>query len=176
MQRSGGVCGGGVCGGGGMRMGMHVRSGGGCASGTQEMGALALAGVGAPAPGVGHVCRRPMGHILRAGPCRAVRACRSWDIARSGELTEAAAVDKAHEGRVAACALSACGTKLYSASYDGALKAWDTATLALLHEARGAHEGSKVSCIRVGADGIVYSGGDDNVSVQARECVVRLGG
>lgn len=45
---------------------------------------------------------------------------RCWGIGKNGELSEAAAREKAHEGRITALVVS--GSLLYSAGYDGNIK------------------------------------------------------
>jgi pleiotropic regulator 1 len=52
---------------------------------------------------------------------------------------------------------------LYSVSYDGSVKMWDADSMELVMEAKGAHEGSRVNCAAIGADGNLYTGGDDKV-------------
>ena len=52
---------------------------------------------------------------------------------------------------------------LYSASYDGAVKMWDADTMELVQDVKRAHEGGRVNCATVGADGNLYTGGDDKV-------------
>ncbi len=43
------------------------------------------------------------------------------------------------------------------------LQAWCATTLTLLAEARRAHGGDKVFCAAVGANGVLFTGGDDKV-------------
>lgn len=51
---------------------------------------------------------------------------------------------------------------LYSVSRDGTLKMWDSSTLELLAEVPSAHNGAHVTCICIGPDDFLYTGGADN--------------
>lgn len=53
------------------------------------------------------------------------------------------------------------------------LQAWCATTLTLLAEARRAHGGDKVFCAAVGANGVLFTGGDDKVSDFALSCRAR---
>ncbi len=55
---------------------------------------------------------------------------------------------------------------LYSASYDGAVKMWDADTMELVQDVKRAHEGGRINCATIGADGNLYTGGDDKVCTQ----------
>ena len=55
------------------------------------------------------------------------------------------------------------------ASYDGSVKAWDASTLEIVVDRRAAHSGQRVHCAAVGPDGLLYTGGDDQVSASARD-------
>lgn len=100
------------------------------------------------------------GRVYTAG---ADGSLRSWVIPRSGSgaLEEGPAVERAHEGRVSACLVH--GGVVYTTSYDGSIKAWCATTLTLLAEARRAHGGDKVFCAAVGANGVLFTGGDDKL-------------
>lgn len=63
-------------------------------------------------------------------------------------------------------ALLAHAGLLYSASYDGAIKMWDADTMELVQDVRRAHEGGRINCAAIGADGNLYTGGDDKVLTQ----------
>lgn len=52
---------------------------------------------------------------------------------------------------------------LYSASYDGSVKMWDADTMELVQDVKKAHEGGRINCAAIGADGNLYTGGDDKV-------------
>ncbi len=88
-------------------------------------------------------------------------ACRSWKIGKKGELEPGRAREKAHKDRVTA--LLARAGFLYSASYDGSVKMWDADTMELVQAIPRAHEGGRVNCATIGADGNLYTGGDDKV-------------
>ena len=88
-------------------------------------------------------------------------ACRSWKIGKKGELEPGRAREKAHKDRVTA--LLARAGFLYSASYDGSVKMWDADTMELVQAIPRAHEGARVNCAAIGADGNLYTGGDDKV-------------
>lgn len=96
--------------------------------------------------------------------------CRSWDISKKGELTEAAVREKAHKDRVTAI-LWKKGF-LYSVSYDGFVKMWDASSLELVQEVKKAHDGQRVQCAAAGPDNFLYTGGDDKVGQQSLVCGV----
>ncbi|KAG2489448.1 hypothetical protein HYH03_012084 [Edaphochlamys debaryana] len=96
------------------------------------------------------------GQVFTAG---ADGSLRTWAITSRGELEAGPVVEKAHEGRVAACVVHE--GRVFTASYDGSVKCWSARTLALLAEARGAHQGDKVHCLAVGPNGVLFTGGDD---------------
>ena len=98
-------------------------------------------------------------------------ACRSWKIGKKGELEPGRAREKAHKDRVTA--LLARAGFLYSASYDGSVKMWDADTMELVQAIPRAHEGARVNCAAIGADGNLYTGGDDKVC-RSRSRVVYL--
>lgn len=85
----------------------------------------------------------------------------AWPLdRRTGELGPRRCHRAAHDDRVSALALSPGGI-LFSASLDGALKAWDAGGLALVHEQPAAHGGERLHAAALGADGTLYTGGDD---------------
>lgn len=86
---------------------------------------------------------------------------RSWNVDKKGELTPAAARDKAHTDRVTAVVWHK--NFLYSTSYSGSLKMWDGNTLELVAEVPAAHGGGRIHCAAAGPDGYLYTGGDDKV-------------
>ena len=88
-------------------------------------------------------------------------ACRSWKIGKKGELEPGRAREKAPKDRVTA--LLARAGFLSSASYDGSVKMWDADTMELVQAIPRAHEGGRVNCATIGADGNLYTGGDDKV-------------
>lgn len=90
---------------------------------------------------------------------------RSWALSKKGELTESRAREKAHKGRVTA--ITAAGGFLYSVSWDGSLKMWDATTMELVMAVNNAHEGTRIHCVAVGADGSLYTGGEDKVGWRA---------
>lgn len=53
---------------------------------------------------------------------------------------------------------------LYSVSLDGSVKMWDATSLELVQTCDHAHEGGKVHTATIGADGFLYTGGEDKVS------------
>lgn len=87
--------------------------------------------------------------------------CRSWAIGKKGELEPGRAREKAHSDRVTAL-LSHAGF-LYSTSYDGSVKMWDADTMELVQDVKRAHDSGRVNCAAIGADGNLYTGGDDKV-------------
>ncbi len=89
------------------------------------------------------------------------RWCRSWKIGKKGELEPGKAREKAHKDRVTS--LLAHAGFLYSASYDGSVKMWDADTMELVQDVKKAHEGGRINCAAIGADGNLYTGGDDKV-------------
>ena len=97
-------------------------------------------------------------------PDAALWWCRSWKIGKKGELEAGKAREKAHKDRVTA--LLAHAGFLYSASYDGAVKMWDADTMELVQDVKRAHEGGRINCATIGADGNLYTGGDDKVLTQ----------
>lgn len=86
---------------------------------------------------------------------------RSWAITKMGDLIEPMGRDKAHMDRVTA--LRCHRGMLYSASYDGAVKMWDASRLELVMEVPKAHEGQRVTCMAVGPNGFLFTGGDDKL-------------
>ncbi|KAK9835705.1 hypothetical protein WJX74_006335 [Apatococcus lobatus] len=86
---------------------------------------------------------------------------RSWNVDKKGELTHAAARDKAHKDRVTAIVWHK--NFLYSVSYSGSLKMWDGNTLELVAHVSKAHEGGRIHCAAAGPDGFLYTGGDDKL-------------
>ncbi len=103
----------------------------------------------------------------------ASHCCRSWKIGKKGELEPGKAREKAHKDRVTA--LLAHAGFLYSASYDGAVKMWDADTMELVQDVKRAHEGGRINCATIGADGNLYTGGDDKVRTQhSRLCGLKL--
>jgi WD40 repeat protein len=82
------------------------------------------------------------GRVFSAG---ADGSLHSWTVGKGGELAEAAARERAHDGRVTALLLD--GSLLYSAGYDGAIKAWDITSLKLVLEAKAAHGGQRVHAL-----------------------------
>ncbi|GFR47781.1 hypothetical protein Agub_g9550, partial [Astrephomene gubernaculifera] len=121
----------------------HGGSGGGAANGAHgsSSGSSSSSGNGGGGGGGGSSSSGSGGggHLLVEGPC----------------------VERAHEGRVAACV--AHGDRVFTVSYDGSIKAWQASTLTLLAEVRGAHRGEKVICAAVGANGVLFTGGDDKL-------------
>ena len=75
-----------------------------------------------------------------------------------GGLTPAAVRPKAHNDRVTSLVLD--GGILFSASYDGSVKAWDASTLEIVTAVDGAHGGERVNALTA-LDGVLYSGGGD---------------
>lgn len=88
----------------------------------------------------------------RVYTCGADGSLRSWTIGKGGELSESTAREKAHGDR--ATALVYHKNVLFSASYDGCVKAWNAETLELLMEARAAHDGQRIYCAAIGPDGV----------------------
>ena len=86
---------------------------------------------------------------------------RSWNVGKKGELSQAAAREKAHTDRVTAIVWHK--GFLYSVSYSGSLKMWDGTTLELVAAVPKAHGGGKIHCAAAGPDGYLYTGGDDKV-------------
>lgn len=112
---------------------------------------------------------------LRWAGCHSIAeadaACsaRSWSISKKGDLTEGRAREKAHQGRVSA--VCAAGGFLYSASHDGSIKMWDATTMELVMAHSNAHAGTKIHCLAVGADGFLYTGGEDKVCSSFLPCL-----
>lgn len=52
---------------------------------------------------------------------------------------------------------------LYTVSRDGSLKVWDASDLTLRKEVKDAHKGAFVTCVCIGPDNFLYTGGADNV-------------
>lgn len=100
-------------------------------------------------------------HAGKIFTCGADGSLRSWKINKQGDLTESASREKAHDGRVTQ--IVAHNSILYSVSYDGALKAWDAETLELVMTVKGAHDGARIQAMTIGPDGILYTGGDDQL-------------
>jgi hypothetical protein len=67
----------------------------------------------------------------------------------------------AHDHRISGLALH--GNTLYSVSYDGWLKAWNADKLGLVAAIPDAHDGTKIHAAVIGPDGLLYTGGDDQV-------------
>lgn len=88
--------------------------------------------------------------------------CRSWNIGKKGELSEASAREKAHKDRITTILWHK--NFLYSMGYDGCIKMWDANKLELVMEVKKAHEGQRIQCAAVAPDGCLYTGGDDKVS------------
>ncbi|KAI8477203.1 MAG: WD40-repeat-containing domain protein [Monoraphidium minutum] len=80
---------------------------------------------------------------------------------KDGELKELASREKAHDGRVTALAVA--GNLVFSVSYDGRIKGWDTESLHLVVKRSAAHGGARIQCAAVGGDGLLYTGGDDGL-------------
>ena len=91
--------------------------------------------------------------------------CRSWEIGKKGELNQSKARQKAHQNRVTA--ITHADGFLYSVSWDGSVKMWDASTMELVMAVSNAHGGGRVHCLAVGADGYLYTGGDDKVWASA---------
>lgn len=85
----------------------------------------------------------------------------SWLITKNGDLVETTHRAKAHGDR--ATVVRAHGTVVFSASYDGSVKMWDAATMELIEQVDKAHDGQRVTCLAVGPNGLVYTGGDDKL-------------
>lgn len=100
---------------------------------------------------------------------RAAMLRRSWSIGKKGELEAGRTREKAHKDRVTA--LLAHAGFLYSTSYDGSVKMWDADTMELVQDVQKAHEGGRVNCAAVGADGNLYTGGDDKVCASLSQAV-----
>lgn len=83
----------------------------------------------------------------------------AWPIGRKGELGAPACHKRAHGDRITALALR--GPILFSASYDGGVRAWDAASLELVMAREGAHDGGRLHAAVLGPDGLLYTGGDD---------------
>ena len=60
-------------------------------------------------------------------------------------------------------ALALAGNLLFSTSYDGSIKAWDPVSLEIVVGTAGVHGGERVHCLVRGPDGLLYTGGDDNL-------------
>lgn len=86
---------------------------------------------------------------------------RMWSVGKKGELKCLKTWRGAHADRVTALVLR--GETLYSASYDGSIKAWSAEGLDLLIPLEAAHCGQRINCMTAGPDGLLYSGGDDKV-------------
>lgn len=50
---------------------------------------------------------------------------------------------------------------LLSSSYDGSIKSWGLDDLEIVDIASQAHQGERVSCLAIGDNGVLYSGGSD---------------
>lgn len=104
----------------------------------------------------------PYALFLCSRPCtRGSYIHRSWLITKTGDLVETTHRAKAHGDR--ATVVRAHGTMLFSASYDGSVKMWDAATMELIEHVDKAHDGQRVTCLAVGPNGLVYTGGDDKL-------------
>eukprot|EP00955_Chlamydomonas_euryale_P038044 350971-Chlamydomonas_euryale.AAC.2 len=103
--------------------------------------------------------------ILTAGSGRVYAAgadgsLRAWSIDRdTGALSELAAVEGAHKGRVVG--LRRHKGRLYSASADGVLRAWCADDLAPVAHVGDAAGGGKLHCMAFAGNGVLYTGGDD---------------
>jgi len=87
---------------------------------------------------------------------------RSWDIDKNtGALTEASVREKAHDGRIRRLVLH--NGFVYSCSSDGSIKMWSRDLASLVAQAPRAHDGHKVQCLAVAGNGVLYSGGDDQL-------------
>lgn len=98
--------------------------------------------------------------VFTAGADGSVRAWvigRQKDGGKEGELRELASREKAHDGRVTALAVA--GSLVFSVSYDGRIKGWDVDSLNLVVKRSAAHDGARIQCAAVGADGLLYTGG-----------------
>lgn len=76
--------------------------------------------------------------------------------------------EKAHDGRVSSVLFH--NGLLYTSGFDGAIKVWSADTLEPAMSVSGvnAHNGGKVHCLAIGPDGVLYSGGDDQVGGACR--------
>jgi WD40 repeat protein len=52
---------------------------------------------------------------------------------------------------------------LYSVSRDGSIRMWDATSMTLVAEVKHAHGGKPISCVVIGPDNFLYTGGNDNV-------------
>jgi pleiotropic regulator 1 len=86
---------------------------------------------------------------------------RAFSVGKRGELGVVAGRARAHHDRVTALALA--GNLLFSTSYDGSIKAWDPVSLEIVVGTAGVHGGERVHCLVRGPDGLLYTGGDDNL-------------
>lgn len=97
----------------------------------------------------------------RVFACTAKGSLHSWVVDKVGKLGQAAVREKAHADRITAIVHHK--NFLFSASYDGYIRAWNAETLELVMEMPAAHAGSRVLCLAIGPDGLLYSGGEDKL-------------
>jgi WD40 repeat protein len=83
----------------------------------------------------------------------------SFTIDKTGALVPGPSRAKAHNGRVTD--LKTHKGLLISSSYDGSIKSWGLEDLEIVGVASDAHSGERVSCLAIGEDGVLYSGGSD---------------
>jgi hypothetical protein len=76
-------------------------------------------------------------------------------------MAEVAVREHAHDGRVSQ--LLKENHCLYSCGADGRIRRWTHGKLDMLAEVSAAHGGEKVHCLAMGRNGVLYSGGDDQL-------------
>lgn len=93
--------------------------------------------------------------------CGADGSIRSWNISKTGALTDGAVREKAHDGRISAIVWHK--NFVYSVGYDGNIKGWCADSLDLVLEVKAAHNKERIYCAVMGPDGTLYTGGEDKM-------------
>jgi len=83
----------------------------------------------------------------------------SFCISKNGTLQLKASHTRAHAGRITD--MLVYRGLLLTSSYDGSIKSWGLEDLEIVEIASQAHVGERVSCLAVGDNGVLYSGGSD---------------
>lgn len=83
----------------------------------------------------------------------------AFSISKNGTLQLRESRAKAHTGRITD--LQVHRGLLLSSSYDGSIKSWGLDDLEIVDIASQSHHGERVSCLAMGNNGVLYSGGSD---------------
>lgn len=103
-------------------------------------------------------------------PCICAEACAPRPASLAGRAAgHALAPLPVCDGTLALTPALLSFTPMIAVSYDGSIKAWDAESLEIVMDRPAAHAGMRIHCATLGPDGLLYTGGDDQVRPPAVE-------